>query len=91
MSGFLGAGLGGLVAIGIANIFLQSNALFNIWLYGGLALFLGFTMYDMKEVQNRAKRSVYFDPMSQSVGVYLDFVNIFIRLLIGDNEYCGFS
>ncbi len=81
MSGFLGAGLGGLVALSLANIFLQSNALFNIWLYGGLALFLGFTLYDMKEVQVRAKRSVYFDPMSQSLGVYLDFVNIFIRLL----------
>jgi FtsH-binding integral membrane protein len=82
MSGFLGAGLGGLTAIAIANIFLKSNALFNIWLYGGLALFLGMTMYDMKEVQNRAKRSIYFDPMSQSVGIYLDFVNIFIRLLM---------
>ena len=81
MSGFLGAGLGGLTAIGLANFFLLSNALFNIWLYGGLALFLAMTMYDMKEVQNRAKRSVYFDPMSQSIGVYLDFVNIFVRLL----------
>jgi FtsH-binding integral membrane protein len=81
MSGLLGAGLGGICAIGIANVFLQSNALFNIWLYGGLALFLGMTMYDMKEVQNRAKRAIYFDPMAQSIGIYLDFINIFTRLL----------
>jgi len=81
MSGLLGAGLGGIAAIGIANIFLQSNALFNVWLYGGLALFLAFVLYDMKEVQNRAKRSLYFDPMSESVKVYLDFINIFVRLV----------
>lgn len=81
MSGFLGAGLGAVAVIGLANIFLRSNALFNVWLYGGLALFLAFVLYDMKEIQNRAKRSVYFDPMSQSVGVYLDFINIFTRLL----------
>lgn len=82
MSGFLGAGLGAIAAVGLANIFLQSNALFNVWLYGGLALFLGLTLYDMKEVQNRARRSPYFDPMTQSLGVYLDFVNIFVRLLM---------
>lgn len=81
MSGLLGAGLGGIAAIGIANIFLQSNALFNIWLYAGLGLFLAFVLYDMKEIQNRAKRSLYFDPMSESVKVYLDFINIFVRLV----------
>lgn len=82
MSGFLGAGLGCIAAIGIANIFLQSNALLNVWLYGGLALFLAYVLYDMKEIQNKAKRSVYFDPMSESVGIYLDFVNIFVRILM---------
>jgi FtsH-binding integral membrane protein len=82
MQGILGAGLGGLVAVSIANIFLQSTALHNIWLYGGLALFLAFVLHDMKEIQNRAKYSPYFDPMAQSVGVYLDFVNIFMRLLM---------
>lgn len=81
MSGILGAGLGGLVALSFANIFLQSPALFNIWLYGGLALFLGFTLYDMKEVQVRAARSAQFDPMRESIKVYLDFINIFVRLL----------
>ena len=81
MSGFLGAGLGALVALSFANIFFQSNAIFNIWLYGGLALFLGYTLYDMKTVQVRAQRAAYFDPMTQSLGVYLDFINIFIRLV----------
>ena len=82
MAGFLGAGLGCIAAIGIANIFLQSNALMNVWLYGGLALFLAYVLYDMKEIQNRAKRSVYFDPMVESLKVYMDFVNIFVRILM---------
>lgn len=82
MSGFLGAGLGGIAVIGIANIFMKSNALFNVWLYGGLALFLAYVLYDMKEVQLRAKRAPYFDPMSESIKVYLDFVNIFVRILM---------
>lgn len=82
MSGFLGASMGGLAAIGIANLFLQSNALGNIWLYGGLALFLAYVLYDVKEIQNRAKYAVNFDPMAQSISVYLDFINIFIRILM---------
>lgn len=79
--GILSACLGGITAVGIANIFLKSNALNNIWIYGGLALFLAFVIYDVKEVQVRAKHSLVFDPMAESIKIYLDFVNIFIRLL----------
>ena len=81
MSGILGAGFGTLFAISLANIFFQSHALFNLWLYGGLALFIGITLYDMKNIQVRAQRANYFDPMSESVNVYYDFINIFVRLL----------
>lgn len=80
MSGILGAGLGGMMAISFANIFLNSPILFNIWLYGGMALFLGLTLYDLKEIQLRAKKAYTFDPMSESVGIYLDFINIMIRM-----------
>ena len=82
MSGFLGAGLGAIATIGIANIFLQSTALFNIWLYGGLVLFTGLTLYDMKEIQIKAQRSITFDPIRQSITAYLDFINLFIRILM---------
>jgi FtsH-binding integral membrane protein len=81
MSGFLGAGLGGLFVIGLANMFLKSNGLMNIWLYGGLALFVAMLLYDMKEIENRAKRSSQFDPIAQSLRIYLDFINIFVRIL----------
>lgn len=80
-SGILGAGLGGLCAVSIANIFMQSTMIHNIWLYGGLGLFLAFTMYDIKEIQIRAKKEQRFDPMWNSLGIYLDFINIFVRLV----------
>lgn len=81
-SGFLGGGLGCLLALSIANIFLNSPVIHNIWLYGGLALFSALTMYDLKEIQNRAKRELHFDPMSQSIKIYSDFINLFIRLAL---------
>ncbi len=79
-SGVLGGGLGCLAALSIANIFLNSPVIHNIWLYGGLALFSAVTMYDLKEIQNRAKRELHFDPMSQSIKIYMDFINLFVRL-----------
>jgi FtsH-binding integral membrane protein len=82
MSGLLGAFLGGLAVVGLANIFLRSNGLFNIWLYVSLALFLAYILYDMKEMENRAKYSASFDPMTQSIGVYLHFINIFLRIFM---------
>ena len=79
-SGVLGGGLGCLAALSIANIFLNSPVIHNIWLYGGLALFSAVTMYDLKEIQNRAKRELHFDPMAQSISIYMDFINLFVRL-----------
>jgi len=81
MSGILGAGFGALFAISLANLFFQSHGLYNIWLYGGLALFIGLTLYDMKNIQVRAQRQYYFDPMSESLNIYFDFINIFVRIL----------
>lgn len=80
MSGMLGAGLGGLIAISIGNIFFNNPILFNLWLYGGMALFLGLSLYDLKTIQLRANKAYHFDPMSESVGIYMDFINIFIRM-----------
>jgi len=82
MGGILGAGMGTLMAVSIANIFFQSHALFNFWLYGGLAIFLGFTLYDLKNIKVRAERALYFDPMNESLHMYIDFINIFVRILM---------
>lgn len=57
----------------------------NIWLYGGLALFGGFTLYDVQKVLYHARLAergvIKPDPVNESISLELDFLNIFIRIL----------
>jgi FtsH-binding integral membrane protein len=57
----------------------------NIWLYGGLAVFGGFTLYDVQKVLHHARLAergmVKRDPVSESISLELDFINIFVRMV----------
>lgn len=57
----------------------------NLWLYGGLAVFGGFTLYDVQKVLHHARLSNQGlrkrDPVNESVSLELDFINIFIRMV----------
>ncbi len=57
----------------------------NIWLYGGLAVFGGFTLYDVQKVLYHAKMAeagyMRRDPVNESISLELDFLNIFIRMV----------
>jgi len=57
----------------------------NIWLYGGLAVFGGFTLYDVQKVLHHARLAerglIPKDPVNESVSLELDFINIFIRMV----------
>jgi growth hormone-inducible transmembrane protein len=57
----------------------------NIWLYGGLAVFGGFTLYDVQKVLQHARMAerglIKKDPVNESIGLELDFLNIFIRMV----------
>jgi len=80
--GPLTLGLGMLIGVGIGQIFLpHSRMLYNLQVYGGLALFGGMVLYDTQKVVHNAKHAREFDPVSSSIGVYLDMVNIFVRLV----------
>lgn len=54
-------------------------------LYGGLAVFSAFILYDTQKVIQHANMSqagfVRADPMRDSIGLELDFINIFIRMV----------
>jgi growth hormone-inducible transmembrane protein len=52
----------------------------TISLYGGLAVFGGFILYDTQAVMARARRGVR-DPVAESISLELDAINIFIRLV----------
>lgn len=57
----------------------------NIWLYGGLAVFGGFTLYDVQKVLYHARMAergvMKKDAVNESISLELDFLNIFIRMV----------
>ncbi|KAI8618000.1 inhibitor of apoptosis-promoting Bax1-domain-containing protein [Chytriomyces sp. MP71] len=59
--------------------------LYSVSLYGGLALFGGFVLYDTQKViqhgQRAAQGLVKRDPVNESVSLCLDFNSIFVRLV----------
>ena len=57
----------------------------NIWLYGGLAVFGGFTLYDVQKILKNARLAerglIQKDAVNESISLELDFLNIFIRMV----------
>ncbi|KAK0557198.1 hypothetical protein OC846_000648 [Tilletia horrida] len=56
-----------------------------ISLYGGLAVFSGFLLYDTQKILHHAKMAqrglIRPDPLRESIGLELDVINIFIRMV----------
>ena len=57
----------------------------NIWLWGGLAVFGGFTLYDVQKILHHARLAerglVKRDAVNESISLELDFINIFVRMV----------
>ncbi|EAQ93789.1 hypothetical protein CHGG_02024 [Chaetomium globosum CBS 148.51] len=57
----------------------------SLWLYGGLAVFGGFTLYDVQKVLYHARAAqrgiIKEDPINESISLELDFLNIFVRMV----------
>ncbi|KAF3941108.1 hypothetical protein ABW19_dt0207611 [Dactylella cylindrospora] len=57
----------------------------NLWLYGGLAVFGGLTLYDVQKVLYHSRQAEYGmiprDTVNESISLELDFINIFIRMV----------
>ena len=82
-AGPLSFGCMGLLGISVLSMFRpQSRALYNIWLYGGLALAGGLVLYRTQRTMMSAKTELNYDPINHGIGFYLDAVNIFIRILM---------
>jgi growth hormone-inducible transmembrane protein len=91
MGGPLAMGLGVVFASSLAGMFLPATTalgagLYSISLYGGLILFSGFLLYDTQKIVKRAENqplygAQQFDPVNNSISIYLDTLNIFIRIV----------
>jgi FtsH-binding integral membrane protein len=86
LAGAVVVGLSGLAPLVIPATALRTLAITeSLWLYGGLAVFGGFTLYDVQKVLHHARlaQAGYMkrDPVNESISLELDFLNIFIRLV----------
>jgi len=91
MGGPLAMGLGVVFCASIASNFLPPTTalgagMYSIAVYGGLVLFGAFLLYDTQKVIHKAENhpahygAPPFDPVNASIGIYMDTVNIFIRI-----------
>jgi FtsH-binding integral membrane protein len=84
LGGFLGGFLSILFISSLVNLFFGSIFLFNLNLYGGLILFSFYVVYDTQKIIAKVKDFglELADPISDSLDLFVDFVAIFIRILI---------
>ncbi|XP_067673133.1 growth hormone-inducible transmembrane protein-like [Haliotis asinina] len=90
MGGPLAIGLGVVFASSLGGMFLPPTTalgagLYSISVYGGLVLFSMFLLYDsQKIIRNAETYPTYaarkYDPVNACIGIYMDTVNIFIRI-----------
>lgn len=87
----LSLGLGAVVASSIGSMFLPPTSkiglgLYGIALYGGLIVFSGMLLYDTQKTIKKAElHPAYsmapYDPINNSLHIYMDILNIFIRMV----------
>jgi FtsH-binding integral membrane protein len=77
MRGALTMGCGILIAAGFINMFRPMPWMLQFQLYGGLALFSAFVLYDVQKVIHNAKTKSKFDPIDESFHIYYDTIIIF--------------
>lgn len=93
MAGPLALGLGLVFAASVGGMFLPPTTrlglgLYSVSVYGGLVLFSMFLLYDTQRIVKKAEHSMHFDPVNESISVYMDILNIFIRMatIMGNNK-----
>ncbi len=81
---FLYAGLFAGIIITLINLFLKNPAIDIVIDWVMLAIFLGITVYDVNKIKNMEQYDIVEPDKLYIYGameIYLDFINIFIRLL----------
>ncbi|KAK6166575.1 hypothetical protein SNE40_023232 [Patella caerulea] len=81
LGGFIMSGLSFLLLLSIGNLFFRSQLIFDINLYGGLVIFCAFVLYDTQLIVEK-RRHNDDDFVWHSVDLFIDFIQIFRRLLI---------
>ncbi|OQS00851.1 bax inhibitor-like protein [Achlya hypogyna] len=67
--------------ISLVNLFTRSIALYNAHLYMGLLVFCGYVLFDTQMIIEKASLGD-LDFIGHALELFLDFINIFVRLLV---------
>lgn len=83
--GIFGIGaLFGVLTLSIVNIFLQSEPIYYLISYLGLAGMLAITAYDINRIKNMASSGTMYEGLAiyMALQLYTDFIYIFLRLVV---------
>eukprot|EP01083_Nonionella_stella_P084804 234827_1 len=81
IGGFLSSCVTFMALLSLMNIFWRSTVIFDIRLYGGLAMFCLYILYDTQMIVEKASLGDY-DIVGHAINLYIDLVAVFIRILI---------
>lgn len=94
MAGLAVVALSGLATMFLPGQFVRTlSVLENLWLYGGLIVFSGLMLYDTQKLMHKAKvrnEITTYNPnanipppdfINESIGIYLNIINLFVRIL----------
>ena len=87
LGSFLMMGLIGIIIASIVNIFMKSSMMYFVISILGVLIFVGLTAYDTQKIKNMYAASDTGELMGKkavmgALTLYLDFINLFIMLLI---------
>ncbi len=85
LGSFLYMGLVGIVLVGFVNLFMHNDMISNIVAVIGVVIFSGLTAYDIQKMKQinveRSGSSEMTVAMYCGLQLYLDFINLFLKLL----------
>lgn len=79
--GPLSSALSTLLFLNLLSVFFPSLFFHNLIVYGGLIVFSGFIIFDTQLIVEKAENG-HKDFITDALQLFLDFVNIFIRLVL---------
>ena len=82
---YLFMGLIGMIVAGLINIFVRSAFMDIVLCWVGIAIFMGYTIYDIQMIDNYYIAETRGEIMGASthaaLQLYLDFVNLFVKIM----------
>ena len=58
-----------------------SHAIYNAWIIGGAFLASAMVLFHSQEILEKAKNDSDYDPLSNSIDLYLDGVHLFVMIV----------